>query len=89
MPNVATIAQTEAFMDAGFIRAIDREAARRQFNMSLGVGMVLSLATVASALTLGIGPAPAAREASRITVQSPQIVHVQQAETRALRQPGG
>ena len=89
MRNFATIAQTEADNDTGFIRAIDCEAARRQFNMSLCLLLVFTLATVAILVPSGFRPAPAAREAWRITVQLPQMVHVQQAETPAQRPPGG
>ena len=87
MRNAATIAN--AATDAGFIRSIDREAARRQLNMSFGLVVVLSLATLASFLTLGIHTVPANGQSARLTVQAPQIVHTQHADTSAVRQPGG
>ena len=75
-----------AFNDAGFIRAIDPVAARRQFRVSVGLMAILAVATLASALTLYI-PSASPQVAGRATVQSPQIIHVQQAS--ALRGSGG
>ncbi len=78
-----------AFCDAGFMRSVDPQAARRQFNMSLGLIAALGLAILTSALTLRIHPAPAARHVARATIQAPQMMPVRQAVFGLLQQPGG
>jgi hypothetical protein len=75
--------------DGGFIQKIDPQAARRQFNMSLGMVVVLSAATLAAAFTLRIEPVPVTGASVQMVVQAPQLVHVQQAAQDVKRQPGG
>jgi hypothetical protein len=75
--------------DDGFIRNIDPQAARHQFNMSIGLVAVLALATLSAALTLRIEPVDASTAPSRMVVQAPQVMHVQQAARDLKRQPGG
>jgi len=75
--------------DAGFTHGLDPKAARRQFNMSLGLVTVLAVATVSAAFTLGLEPrhsAPAG--ATRLVVEAPQIVHVRQASRLNGLRPG-
>ena len=81
-----TATANAAFSDAGFIRAIDPVAARRQFRVSLGLMAILGAATLASAMTLAI-PAPQQGVVARATVQAPQIIHVRHAGD--LRGHGG
>ncbi len=63
--------------DAGFIRGIDPAAARRQFNLSIGLVALLCLATLVNAFALTRQPAPRALDHS--SLQPPQIVHAQRA----------
>jgi hypothetical protein len=75
--------EMEPLADEGFYQTIEPEAARRQFNMSLGLVAALSLVAVLVGLTAGFGPVDATvagnREA-RITVQTPQRVQIMQAQ---------
>jgi hypothetical protein len=75
--------------DAGFTRRIDPKAARRQFNMSLGLVVALTVATLGSALTVGAPSVVASREPARLTVQAPQLIHTQQAARTVDGQNGG
>ena len=72
--------------DAGFTRAIDPVAAHRQFVLSLGLVAVITVATIAATLTLKVGETRSA--SANITVQAPQMMHVQQAD-QARHQPAG
>lgn len=83
-------ARTTAFdRDAGFTRRIDPQAARRQFNMSLGLVALIAAASMASALTVRQPVETASREPARLTVQAPQIVHTKQAVRSVEGQIGG
>ena len=75
--------------DAGFTRRIDPQAARRQFNMSLGLVALIAAASMASALTVRQPVETASREPARLTVQAPQIVHTKQAVRAIEGQIGG
>lgn len=73
----------EAIADEGFYQTIEPDAARRQFNMSLG--LVTLLALVALVVGISAGFAPLSRTApnnlqAKLVVQQPQRVHVMQAE---------
>lgn len=81
--------QTFDHTDDGFIQKIDSQAARHQFNMSLGMVVVLAAATLAAAFTLRIEPVPVQNVPTQMVVQAPQLVHVQQAAQDVKRQPGG
>jgi hypothetical protein len=67
--------------DQGFSQTIDPRAAQRQFNMSLGLVVILVMAAVGVALTVGIAPlqATAYNGPKRAFVQAPQMVHVRDA----------
>ena len=60
----------------GLIRAIDPQTARRQLHMSLGV---LGVLVVAAGAGLTLRHAPTAHAQASLTVQAPQIVHMQHA----------
>ena len=75
--------------DAGFIREIDPEAARHQLKMSLGLIAVLTFGLLATGLTARNAPRSPSSEPAHLTVQAPQLVHVQQAGRISARQPGG
>jgi hypothetical protein len=72
-----------SFADEGFYQTIRPEAARQQFNMSLGLVAGLSAIAVVVGMSAGFNPMkagdPAVRQA-RIVVQAPQPVHVMQAQ---------
>ena len=72
MANVPTQASRE-----GLVRAIDPQTARRQLHMSLGVLGVLALAATGAAFGLRPGATP--HGPASLTVQAPQMVHVQHA----------
>ena len=72
MANVPTQASR-----SGLVRTIDPQTARRQLHMSLGVLGVLALATAGAAV--GLRPGPMAPMQASLTVQAPQMVHVQHA----------
>ncbi len=61
---------------SGLVRAIDPQTARRQLHMSLGV---LGALVVATGAGLSLRPAPTTPTQVRLTVQAPQMVHVQHA----------
>ena len=65
----------------GLVRAIDPQTAQRQFHMSLGVLGVLAVAS--AGVALGLRPAPMDQSPARLTVQAPQMVHVQHARNMA------
>jgi hypothetical protein len=65
----------------GLVRAIDPQAARRQLRLSLGLLSVLALASAGAAF--GLGPGPVDLTPTGVTVQAPQMVHVQQARNLA------
>lgn len=75
--------------DEGFLHKMDPEAARRQFTMSLGMVVVLAVATLAATFTLQIKPVQVQSAPAALVVQAPQLVHVQQAAQDMKRQPGG
>ncbi len=61
----------------GLVGAIDPQTARRQLHMSLGVLGVLALASAGA--VFGLRPGPVDLTPGRLTVQAPQMVHVQHA----------
>ena len=61
----------------GLVRAIDPQAARRQLHLSLGVLGLLAVASAGAAF--GLRPGPVDLTPARLTVQAPQMVHVQHA----------
>ena len=61
----------------GLVRAIGPQAARRQLRLSLGLLGVLALASAGAAF--GLRPGPVDLTPARLTVQAPQMVHVQHA----------
>ena len=61
----------------GLVRAIDPQAARRQLHLSLGVLGLLALASAGAAF--GLRPGPVDLTPAHLTVQAPQMVHVQHA----------
>ena len=61
----------------GLVRAIAPQAARRQLHLSLGVLGLLALAS--AGVALGLRPGPVDLTPTRLTVQAPQMVHVQHA----------
>ena len=65
----------------GLIRVIGPKAARRQLHMSLWVLGLLALASAGAAF--GLRPAPLDQSPARLTVQAPQMVHVQHARNLA------
>ena len=67
--------------EQGFSQAIDPRAAQRQFNVSLGLLVILTVAAISVALTVGIAPlqATAFNAPKHSFVQMPQLVHVRDA----------
>jgi len=61
----------------GLVRAIDPQTARRQLHMSLGLLGVLAVALAGAAF--GLRPGPVDQSPARLTVQAPQMIHVQHA----------
>ena len=61
----------------GLIHAMDPQSARRQLHMSLGLLGALALAAGAG---LSLQPAPLHLRQARLTVQTPQMVHVKHAQ---------
>jgi hypothetical protein len=73
--------------DAGFTRVMDPQDARRQLHISAAI---LGVMAVAAALVLSTPRFPQMAENHapvKLTVQAPQLVHIQQAS--ATQQPGG
>ena len=62
---------------SGLVRAIDPQTARRQLHMSLGLLGVLAVASAGAAF--GLRPGPAAHSPVSLTVQAPQMIHIQHA----------
>ena len=62
---------------SGLVRTIDPQAARRQLHLSLGVLGLLAVASAGAAFGLRSGPVDLTP--ARLTVQAPQMVHVQHA----------
>ncbi len=82
----------EAIEEPGFRRSIDPEAARLQFNMSLGLVVILGIVSVGLALSLGFKPQTLeaqARAPIKLVVQLPQRAQVQQAVVSTKLLPGG
>ncbi len=73
--------------DAGFARVIDPRAARRQLHVSAAVAAIFGLAAAVMLSTAQVPAAAPAYQQVRLTVQAPQMMHVQQAASRM--QPGG
>jgi hypothetical protein len=74
------------------MRTVDPQAARRQFNMSLGLVVVLAIAAAAITLSFRSEPQFLAAQVTapvKLVVQVPQHVEVQQAAERARQLPGG
>ena len=86
---MSMIERLDSNQDDGFTTRIDPQAARRQFNMSLGMVVALAIATVSAAYTLRIDTSAPAPATSRLVVQAPQVLHVQQARQDTRSQPGG
>ena len=89
---MAIIDHFERVEEPGFTRTVDPQAARRQFNMSLGLVVVLAIAAAAIALSLRSEPqflAAQVRAPVKLVVQMPQRVQVQQAAEHARPLPGG
>ena len=61
----------------GLVRSIDPQTARRQLHLSLGLLGVLAVASAGAAF--GLRPGPTAHGPVSLTVQAPQMVHVQHA----------
>ena len=81
----------DSVADAGFYQTIEPGAARRQFNMSLGLVAILAAVALLVGLSAGFGPLPQTAPASmqaRLIVQQPQRVRVMQAQA-SVRAPGG
>ena len=66
---------------SGLIRSIDPQTARRQLHLSLGVLGILAMAS--AGVAFGLRPSPVDLTATRLTVQAPQMVHVQHARNLA------
>ncbi len=79
--------QRETTRDAGFTRVMDPRDARRQLHASAVILGILGLAAVMVLATPRMPQVATSSAPVRLTVQAPQIVHVQQAAI-AL-QPGG
>jgi hypothetical protein len=89
---MAIVDHFERVEETGYACTIDPEAARRQFNMSLGLLVVLAIAAAAITLSLRSGPqvlAAQLRAPVRLVVEMPQRVQVQQAAEQASQLPGG
>ena len=61
----------------GLVRAIDPQSARRQLHMSLGALGILTVVSAGAAF--GLRPGPMTHSPVSLTVQAPQMVHVQHA----------
>jgi hypothetical protein len=59
------------------VRVVGPQAARRQLRLSLGVLGILALASAGA--VFGLRPGPVDLPTARLTVQAPQMVHVQHA----------
>jgi hypothetical protein len=75
--------------NTGFVTGIDPDSARRQFNMSLGLAIVVTIATLATAMTSGIQGSSRSQEVARAVVHSPSFVPVYQASHVAPQSHGG
>ena len=78
------------FADEGFYQTIEPSTARRQFNMSLGLVAMLSMVALTLGLSAGFAPieqSALVNSQARLVVQSPQRVHVMQAQATQI--PGG
>jgi len=72
----------EAVDDPGFRRSVDPDAARQQFNMSLGLIVVLAVAAAALAFSFGFEPRILEAQVKapvKLVVQAPQHAELQQA----------
>jgi len=65
----------------GLVRTIGPQAARRQLRLSLGLLGVLAMAS--AGVAFGLRPGPVDLTHARLTVQAPQMVHVQHARNLA------
>jgi hypothetical protein len=59
--------------DAGFVRAYDARAARRQFQVSIVLAVVLALAAIALGILTQLAPPIAAGRSSALNASSPYI----------------
>jgi hypothetical protein len=73
--------------DAGFVNGIDPASARRQFNISLALILMLGVATAAVGLTIRVRPMEPATTV-RATVQAPQLVPIRHADIGSSRAGG-
>jgi hypothetical protein len=90
--NMAIVDHFKSVEDPGFIRAVDPKAARRQFNMSLGLVVVLAVAAAGIALSFRFQPQvleAQMRAPAKLVVQMPQPAKVMQAAEHARQLPGG
>ena len=74
--------------NAGFTRTMDPLDARRQLHMSTGFVVVLAVAIAAVMATPKAERVAANPKSITLTVQAPQLAHVQQAQSGKLL-PGG
>jgi hypothetical protein len=89
---MAIVDHFEPVVEPGFTRSVDPQAARRQFNMSLGLVVVVALAAAAVALSFRFEPQvleAQVRAPVKLVVQTPQRVQAQQAAEHARQLPGG
>ena len=69
------------------IWGMDPESARRQFNVSAVLAVVLALAAVVIAVVGPVATVNVRREAAQTIVEAPKFKHIQRAEAVPL--PGG
>ena len=74
--------------NAGFARTMDPQDARRHLHMSAGFIGVMALAIAAVMATPKADKVAANPKSITLTVQAPQLVHVQQAQSGKIL-PGG
>lgn len=76
-------------VNSGFSRVMDPRDARRQLHMSAGLVAVLALAAAAVLATPKAQHVAANPKPITLTVQAPQLIHVQQAAQSGKILPGG
>jgi hypothetical protein len=84
----------EPIADPGFYQTVKPETARRQFNMSVGLVVILATVAIVVGSTAGFGRVQQVAQDSavqpvRLVVQAPQLVHIRHAEEGTTRTPGG
>ena len=73
--------------NSGFTRVMDPQDARRQLHVSAALAAVLAIAAAAVLAMPRTQQIASTPKTITLTVQAPQLVHVQQAQIKA--QPGG